>query len=162
MKLMTISEVTKTFNITTRMLRYYDEIGLLPSIRTEDYAYRMYDEAAVRRLQQIITLRKLRIPLKKIAAIYNDIETRICEVFQECISELNEEINALNVIRDILNGLISRINSMADTHINLDLLDDADIISVIQTLSLSKINFKEERSMDDLNKANETLAILKM
>lgn len=114
MKLMTISEVTKTFNITTRMLRYYDEIGLLPSIRTEDYAYRMYDEAAVRRLQQIITLRKLRIPLKKIAAIYNDIETRICEVFQECISELNEEINALNVIRDILNGLISLINSMAD------------------------------------------------
>lgn len=161
MKLMTISEVTKTFNITTRMLRYYDEIGLLPSIRTEDYAYRMYDEAAVRRLQQIITLRKLRIPLKKIAVIFNDGEEKIGEVFQECINELSEEISALSVIRVILNGLITRINSMADTHIKLDILDDAEINSVIQTLSLSKINFKEERSMDDLNKANETLSTLK-
>ncbi|MGE5633397.1 MAG: MerR family transcriptional regulator [Caulobacteraceae bacterium] len=44
MKLMTISEVTKTFNVTTRMLRYYDEIGLLPSTRKQNYAYRVYDE----------------------------------------------------------------------------------------------------------------------
>jgi len=72
MKLMTISEVTKTFNVTTRMLRYYDEIGLLPSTRKENYAYRVYDESALRRLQQIIALRKLRIPLKKIALIFND------------------------------------------------------------------------------------------
>ncbi len=66
MKLMTISEVTKTFNVTTRMLRYYDEIGLLPSTRKQDYAYRVYDESALRRLQQIIALRELRIPLKKL------------------------------------------------------------------------------------------------
>ena len=66
MKLMTISEVTKTFNVTARMLRYYDEIGLLPSTRKQDYAYRVYDEYALKRLQQIIALRKLRIPLKKI------------------------------------------------------------------------------------------------
>ena len=66
MKLMRISEVTKTFNVTTRMLRYYDEIGLLPSTRKQDYAYRAYDESALRRLQQIIALRELRIPLKKL------------------------------------------------------------------------------------------------
>lgn len=161
MKLMTISEVTKTFNVTTRMLRYYDEIGLLPSTRTEDYAYRMYDEAAVRRLQQIITLRKLRIPLKKIAVIFNDTGQKISEVFQECMNELDEEIHALQIIRDILRGFIDRINSVANTHIKLDILDDADIMSVIQTLSLTKINLKEERSMDDLNKANETLSTLK-
>lgn len=161
MELMTISEVTKTFNITTRMLRYYDEIGLLPSTRIEGYAYRMYDEASVRRLQQIITLRKLRVPLKKISRILNENEQGICEVFQECMKELDEEINALKVIRDILSGLISRINAMADTQIKLDILEDADIMSVVQTLSLSKINLKEERSMDDLNKANETLSTLK-
>lgn len=161
MKLMTISEVTKTFNVTTRMLRYYDEIGLLPSTRTAEYAYRMYDEAAVRRLQQIITLRKLRIPLKKIARIFNENEQAIGEIFQECINELDEEINALQLIRDILSSLIGRINSMADTQIRLELLDDADIMSVIQMLSLSKINLKEERSMDDLNKANEILSTLK-
>lgn len=161
MKLMTISEVTKTFNVTTRMLRYYDEIGLLPSTRIDGYAYRMYDEAAVRRLQQIITLRKLRIPLKKIAIIFNENEQAISQIFQECVDELEEEISALQVIRDILRSLIARINLMADTQIKLDILDDADIISVIQTLSLSKVNLKEERSMDDLNKANEIISEVK-
>lgn len=162
MKLMTISEVTKTFNVSTRMLRYYDEIGLLPSTRKQDYAYRVYDESAVRRLQQIITLRKLRIPLKKIAMVFNDTEqTRIIEVFQESMDALDDEITALQTIRDILHLFIARLNSVAHTHIKLSMFDDADIMSVIQTLSLSKISFKEERSMDDLNKANETLSTLK-
>ncbi len=162
MKLMTISEVTKTLNVSTRMLRYYDEIGLLPSTRKQDYAYRVYDESAVRRLQQIITLRKLRIPLKKIAMIFSDTEqTRIIEVFQESMDELDNEISALQTIREILHLFIARLNSVSGTHIKTSMLDDADIISVIQTLSLSKISFKEERSMDDLNKANETLSTLK-
>ncbi|HEY9059425.1 MAG TPA: effector binding domain-containing protein [Pseudobacteroides sp.] len=162
MKLMTISEVTKTFNVSTRMLRYYDEIGLLPSTRKQDYAYRVYDEFAIRRLQQIITLRKLRISLKKIALIFNDIkQTKIIEIFQEGIDELDDEITALQTIRDILSIFITRLNSVVHTHIKLDMLDDADIMSVIQTLSLSKINFKGECSVDDLNKANETLSTLK-
>lgn len=162
MKLMTISEVTKTFNVSTRMLRYYDEIELLPSTRKQDYAYRVYDEPSIRRLQQIITLRKLRIPLKKIALIFNDTEqTKFVEIFQESMDELDDEITALQTIRDILSIFTTRLNSVAHTRIKLDLLNDADIMSVIQTLSLSKINFKEECSMDDLNKANETLSTLK-
>ncbi|MEN6315183.1 MAG: effector binding domain-containing protein [Clostridiaceae bacterium] len=162
MKLMTISEVIKTFNVTTRMLRYYDEIGLLPSTRTEDYAYRMYDESAVRRLQQIITLRKLRIPLKKIALIFYDAEQfKIVEVFQESLNEFDNEITALQTIRDILRIFVVRLNSAAHMNIKLDILNDAEIMSVIQSLSLSKINFKEEKSMDDLNKANDILSTLK-
>ncbi len=162
MKLMTISEVTKNFDVSTRMLRYYDEIGLLPSTRKQDYAYRAYDEFAVRRLQQIITLRKLRISLKKIALIFDDTgSAKIAEIFQESMDELDGEINALQTIREILRILIARLNSAAHTNIKLDMLDDADLMSAIQTLSLSKTNFKEERSMDDLNKANETLSILK-
>ena len=162
MKLMTISEITKAFNVSTRMLRYYDEIGLLPSTRKDNYAYRVYDEPAVRRLQQIITLRKLRIPLKKIALIFNDTEhMKMFEVLQESISELDEEIAALQTIRDILRMFVMRLNSETHTSIKLDVLDNAEIMSLIQTLSLSKINFKEERSMDDLNKANDILSTLK-
>jgi len=162
MNLMTISEVTRTFNITTRMLRYYDEIGLLPSKRREDYAYRVYDDSDARRLQQIITLRKLRIPLKKIAVIVNDTEqSKIVEVFQESINEIDEEITALQTIREILHMFVIKLNSSSKTKIKINMLEDDEVISVIQTLSLSKINFKEDRSMDDLRKANETLSTLK-
>ena len=132
------------------------------TFRKENYSYRVYDESAVRRLQQIITLRKLRIPLKKIALIFNDMDqVKIVKVFQESVSELDDEITALQTIRDILRAFVVQLNIAAHTHVKFDMFDDAEIMSVIQTLSLSKINFKEERSMGDLNKANETLSTLK-
>lgn len=65
---MTISEVSAKFHISTRMLRYYEKMGIIESTRKENYAYRVYDENAVKRVQQIIILQKLQIPLKKSAA----------------------------------------------------------------------------------------------
>jgi len=162
MNLMTISEVTKAFNVSTRTLRYYEQIGLLSSQRKEDYAYRVYDENAVRRIQYIIMLRKLRIPLKQIALILNEPEhVKIIEIFQENIKELNNEISALNTIRDVLRIFTERLKESTGRNIKLNLLEDADIIKVIEPLTLSKIKFKEEKSMGELNKANETLDKLK-
>jgi DNA-binding transcriptional MerR regulator/DNA gyrase inhibitor GyrI len=162
MNLMTISQVSKDFHVSTRMLRYYEQMGLLHSQRKEDYAYRVYDENAVRRLQYIILLRKLRIPLKQIALIFKAPEQiRIMEIFQRNIDELNDEITALDTIRSVLKIFVSRLNESIGTTIKLDLLRDADIIKVIEPLTLSRINFKEERSMEELNKASEELSKLR-
>lgn len=69
MELMTISKVSKSFGISTRTLRYYEQIGLIQSDKLDDYMYRVYSPETVTRLNQIIILRKLRIPLKNIADI---------------------------------------------------------------------------------------------
>ena len=69
MKLQTISQVSKQFRISTRTLRYHEQIGLIQSTMKEDYSYRTYNEATLLRLKQIIVLRKLRIPLKSITEI---------------------------------------------------------------------------------------------
>ncbi len=61
MEAMTISQVSKSYTISTRMLRYYEQAGLIESFRQEDYAYRLYDEAALVRLRQILLLRRLRV-----------------------------------------------------------------------------------------------------
>lgn len=44
--LKTITQVTKTFDISTRTSRYYEQLGLIKSQRIEGYSYRVYDEAA--------------------------------------------------------------------------------------------------------------------
>ena len=75
MKLQTIRQVADRFRISTRTLRYYEQMGLIVPVKKEDYAYRMYDEETLLRLQQIIVLRKLRIPLKQIAGILNSDST---------------------------------------------------------------------------------------
>jgi len=161
-EIMTISEVSKSFKVSTRTLRYYEKIGLLPSKHEEDYAYRVYDESSVKRLQCILILRKLRISLKEIALILeNPEQLQITQIFQKNIAELNGEITALNIIRDVLEVFVSRLNESMGTKIRLDLLGDADIIKFIEPLTPSRINFKEERSMEELNKVNEELGKLK-
>ena len=86
---------------------------------------------------------------------------KIIDLFQESLDEVNEEVTSLQTIRDILQLFIQQLNATMRTNIGLQMFDDEQIMSVIQTLSLSKIKFKEERSMNDLNKANETLSQLK-
>ncbi|MCL2576175.1 MAG: effector binding domain-containing protein [Defluviitaleaceae bacterium] len=165
MDLVTISQVSKMFDVSTRMLRYYEQIGLLKSKSKDDYAYRVYDDVAIGRLQQIIVLRKLRIPLKQIALIFEDASTKTAiDVFMQNIKEINDEITALSTMRAILNnladGLRHTLGAKTDTTIKSMLMSDEALLAAINSLSLTKINFKEMRSMDELNKASETLARL--
>lgn len=46
-------------------------MGLINSTRSDDYAYRLCDDFAVRRLEQILILRKLNISVKDIGRIFN-------------------------------------------------------------------------------------------
>ena len=43
-----IREVTARYEVSARTLRYYEDMGLINSIRSSDYAYRLYDKAAIR------------------------------------------------------------------------------------------------------------------
>ena len=162
MNLITISELSKGFHISTRTLRYYEQIGLMKSCKKEGYAYRVYDEMNVKRLQQIIILRKLRIPLKQIGAILsNEEQSQIVEVFEQNMQELNDEITALTTIRSILQKFITQLSNYNGIDVKFDLLNDSELLKVVESLSLSKIDFKEERSMEDLNKASKVLTKLK-
>ena len=162
MELMTITEVTKAYNVSTRQLRYYDQIGLLKSTRKEDYAYRVYDECAVRRLQQILILRKLRIPLKQIASIFNDpCKHQALEIFQSHINELSNEISALQTIKDILVQLAHQLDTNPKEIPITNCLIEEHLISILDTFHPLKPNFKEAVSMKDLNNVNEVLRQLK-
>ena len=66
---MKINEAARLDGVSERTLRYYDRIGLLrPSSMTES-GYRLYDEDALRRLQQILFFRELGFPLAQIREI---------------------------------------------------------------------------------------------
>lgn len=54
--LKTITQVTKAFGISARMLRYYEQLGLIQSQRVQGYSYRVYDRDARERINQILIL----------------------------------------------------------------------------------------------------------
>lgn len=159
MELITISQVSKEYGISTRTLRYYEKIGLIKSSRKEDYAYRTYDEEAVKRLNKIIILRKLRIPLKQIALILDDSNlSNMLEIFKENINELNNEIDAMTSIRDVLNIFIDKLYiENVNSYNKSDLIADKEIVTLVESLSLSKSNLKENRSMEKIENAEKVL-----
>jgi len=155
MELQTISQVSKRFGISTRTLRYYEQIGLIEPAKKEDFAYRMYSQDAILRLRQIIVLRKLRIPLKQIADILQSGDgTAAIEAFERSLSEIEDELTALSVIRDVTKAFLTRLN-FENTW--MALLDDGSLLEAIDALTVSKINIKEEKTMEELNQATEKL-----
>lgn len=55
--------------VSSRTLRHYDEIGLLPPAGVRANGYRYYEQQELLRLQQILLLRELELGLVEIAAI---------------------------------------------------------------------------------------------
>lgn len=158
MELQTISQVTKELGVTTRMLRYYEEIGLLKSMRMEGYAYRVYDEQARERLSQILILRKLRLSLKQIGELLADPNmAHATTILQQNISEIDSEIHSLSTIRTILQQFADILQQQSKTKPMLDLLSDETVLSLLAPVSPKKLIIKEEKNMEDLKKANDQL-----
>jgi len=152
MELQTISQVSKMFGISTRMLRYYEQIGLIKSFRKEENAYRVYDGATLQQLQQIIIFRKLRLSVKQITFILNNPDSRkIVDIFMQNIKELDSEIKALSAIKKILTRLADELLKHDNIRINTDLLKEPSVISIVETLSFTNNHIKELIPTDDLN-----------
>lgn len=162
MELQTISQVSKAYGISTRMMRYYEQAGLIQSLKKEDYSYRVYDEDALKRLQQIILLRKLQIPVKKICIILDNPEAAtVIDIFKENISELEKEISALSTIKSILESFVLELKKITDVHLNLDLLNEDSVQKLAESLFLVQKNVKERFNMNELTKAADFLNKLK-
>ena len=69
--------ISVKYNISARTLRYYEDMGLIESTRSDGYAYRLYDEAAIRRLEQILILRRLNISIKDIKSIFSTASSEV-------------------------------------------------------------------------------------
>ena len=65
----TVREASRLTGVSIRTLQYYDRIGLLHPAEYTEAGYRLYDDAALEALQQILLFRELEFPLKDIRQI---------------------------------------------------------------------------------------------
>ena len=109
-ELIKIRDVSTKYNISARTLRYYEDMGLLASTRSEDYAYRLYDEEAVKRLEQILILRRLNVCIKDIKRVFDapGLEA-VLEVLDKKVSDIDDEVALLYELKDIILDFIRQI-----------------------------------------------------
>ncbi len=67
--MLTVNEVSRLTGVSIRTLQYYDKIGLLHPAKYSEAGYRLYDDACLERLQQILLFRELEFSLKEIREI---------------------------------------------------------------------------------------------
>ena len=64
-----IQQIARSAGTTSRTLRHYDELGVVPPSRIGSNGYRYYDEHALVRLQRVLLLRELGLGLPQIAEV---------------------------------------------------------------------------------------------
>jgi DNA-binding transcriptional MerR regulator len=68
----TVGEVARMSGTTVRTLHHYDHLGLVsPSGRSES-GYRLYSRADLERLQEVLLLREVEVPLDRIAEVLSE------------------------------------------------------------------------------------------
>lgn len=111
--LIKIKDVSERYDITARTLRYYEDTGLINSTRSEDYAYRLYDETAVKRIEQILILRKLNISIKDIQRVFNASGSEVVlDVLGKKVQNIDNEVALLHELKNVVLEFIHQIEKI--------------------------------------------------
>ena len=94
----TVNKLAKLSGVTNRTLRYYDEIGLLTPERTSDNGYRLYSQAQVDALQQILFFRELGFGLDEIKTIVTSSVFDQSSAFRSHLASLLERKTQLEIL----------------------------------------------------------------
>lgn len=109
----TVKEVSKITGISIRTLRYYDEIGLLKPAKVSEAGYRLYDEVALERLQEILFYKELEIPLAQIKEIMENPKYEKQQALAIQKSLLEHKRNRLNGIIELIGDVMKGVNTMS-------------------------------------------------
>ncbi len=105
-----IGELAKNLNITTRTIRYYEEIGLMGKNERLDGATRSYSKDDVLRLKFILKLKTMGISLKEIQQLsdifdineknFDTITPKLIEILDSHIAKVDEKMANLSSLRN--------------------------------------------------------------
>lgn len=109
-RLFSISELASMFDISSRTIRYYEEVGMLTSESRESLnKQRSYTNKERRRLKMILRGKKLGFSLQEIKEMIDLYESnpkgveekkKIIEHADRKLQEINEQILQLQILRD--------------------------------------------------------------
>ncbi len=104
----TINKLAKLAGVSTRTLRYYDELGLLSPARISSNGYRIYGQKEIDRLQQILFYRELGVSLEEIRNI-------LASKDFDGLLALESHLSALLARREQLNLLVANVEKTIKT-----------------------------------------------
>ncbi len=94
-KLYTIGEVSELLNVPRSTIRFWDEQGLIHSLRQEENNYRMFSIEDIFQIYDINFYRKLDVPIKQMKDLYGKTMEELYETIAETEQRIMREKNNL-------------------------------------------------------------------
>ena len=142
---MQIKEVQEKLKISSYTLRYYEKMGLIQPYRDEN-GYRNYSEEDIHKIERIMFLRDINVPIEDIKDILNN-KVTFQDVLENHIEKVNTEIESLQYIKNMCEDLKEK---------NIPLLDQ-----VIEDNQIGdkKIKKRDLKKVFDYFKKDQTVVI---
>ncbi|WP_034297140.1 Cu(I)-responsive transcriptional regulator [Herbaspirillum sp. RV1423] len=109
---MNIGEAARASGVTAKMIRHYEDIGLVPKMARSDAGYRLYSERDVHLLRFIRQGRVLGFSMKQIADLMglwldqSRPSRKVKQLASEHINDLDEKIRELQAMKSTLEQLV--------------------------------------------------------
>jgi DNA-binding transcriptional MerR regulator len=122
-----IGELAKKLDITTRTLRYWEEVGIIESVQRPGGGIRGYTPFIVRRIKFILKLKELGLTIKEMQDLYvaygdakatDRMIPRLIEILDQHINKVDEKMAKLASLRkdivDYRHRMITKFNLSKD------------------------------------------------
>jgi len=122
-----IGELAKSVGLTTRTLRYWEEVGIIESMQRPDGATRGYTPYYVRRIKFIMKLKELGLTIKELQELYiaygeakqtDRMIPKLVEILDDHINKVDEKMAKLASLRkeivDYRQRMITKFNMQKD------------------------------------------------
>lgn len=125
---LTIGEMARQSGLTAKMIRHYEQLGLLPPALRSDAGYRQYRQQDIRQLQFIRQGRELGFSLPQIHELLNlwhdphRASSQVKVLAQTHIAVLEQKIDELSQMKQALEQLVQKCHG--DDHPDCPILDE--------------------------------------
>ncbi|NOJ73328.1 MerR family transcriptional regulator [Paenibacillus alvei] len=136
-----VGDLAKLTGLTLRTLRFYDQIGLFSPSAHSDSGHRLYNEADLSRLQQILSLKELGLSLEEIKSIVTGGHFSPLQIVSLQIARLKETIR-------VQQKLLAELESVSDLMLLKQPVTVEDFTKLLEMMKKSQEKMILKRWMD--------------
>ncbi|MEK5232325.1 MerR family transcriptional regulator [Lysinibacillus sp. FSL K6-0232] len=133
-----VGELAKQTGLTVRTLHHYDQIGLFSSSDITESGHRIYTEADIVKLQQILSLKQLGFSLEEIKATIENPNFNPIEVIKIQLETVKKQI-------EVQEQLYSRLEGMYQLLATQQEVQSEQFIKLIEVINMSEKYFTKEQ-----------------
>jgi len=114
---LTIGQLAKATGVAARTIRFYEQVGVLPTPSRTEAGYRQYDQSGVQRLRFIRRARSLGLPLRDVKAVIVGLDgrprlavrPRLLALVRRQLSAVQQQSAELGLLQQQLEQVLRRL-----------------------------------------------------